>query len=151
LTRSITSNSALLVFGDVCTAEKADVEINAKGRLSRGRDKSAEVLRVDIAFTPLLDAQRSAPGTRALPDDRCGRCVFGHDTERFCKPISDSIKTAVDICCGAGAGGIGFIPHKSCWALWAAGGVANAARFPIPFGRTGLQQADSVVEGPALN
>lgn len=36
---------------------RPDVEINAKGRLSRGSDKSAEVLRVDIAFTPLLDAQ----------------------------------------------------------------------------------------------
>ena len=29
--------------------------------------------------------------------------------------------------------------------------VANAARFPVPCGITGLQQADSVVEGHALN
>lgn len=60
-------------------AEKADVEINAKGRFSRGGDRSAKVLRVDIAFTPLLDAQRSALGMLALPDQRHGRCVFGPD------------------------------------------------------------------------
>jgi hypothetical protein len=151
LTRSRTSNSALLVFGDVCTAEKADVEINAKGRLGRGSDRSAEVLRVDIAFAPLLDAQRSALSTLALPDDRCGRCVFDPDTYRFCKLISDTIKTTVDIGCGSGAGGMRFIPHEPCRALRAAGWVANAARFPVPFGRTALQQADSVVEGHALN
>jgi hypothetical protein len=58
-------------------AEKADVEINAKGRFSRGGDRSAKVLQADIAFTPLLDAQRAALGTLALPDDRCGRGVFG--------------------------------------------------------------------------
>ncbi|MGH8335844.1 MAG: hypothetical protein ACRETL_03250 [Gammaproteobacteria bacterium] len=65
-------------------AEKADVTINAKGRLSRGGDRSAKVPPVDIAFTPLLDAQRSAPGKLALSDDRCGRDVFGPDTYRFC-------------------------------------------------------------------
>jgi hypothetical protein len=73
------------------------------------------------------------------------------DTYRFCKLISDTIKTTVDIGCGSGAGGMRFIPHEPCRALRAAGWVANAARFPVPFGRTALQQADSVVEGHALN
>jgi hypothetical protein len=32
-----------------------------------------------------------------------------------------------------------------------AGWVAKAARFPVPFARTGLRRADSVVEGHRLN
>ena len=82
-------------------AEKADVEINAKVVLVA--EAIAKVLRLDIAFSPLLDAQRSALGTLALPDHRCGRGVFGPDAYRFCKLISDTIKTAVAIGCGSGA------------------------------------------------
>jgi hypothetical protein len=100
--------SALLPSDNDRTAEKADVEINAKGRFSRGGDRSAKVLRVDIAFTPFLDAQRSALGTLALPERRCGRGVFGPDTYRCCKLIGDTFKTAVDIGCGSGAGGMRF-------------------------------------------
>ena len=33
---------------------------------------------------------------------------FGPDTYRFCKPISDTIKTAVDIGCGSAAGDTKF-------------------------------------------
>jgi hypothetical protein len=44
-----------------------------------------------------------------------------------------------------------FNPHESSRALRAAGRVANAARFPVHFGRTGLQQANSVVQGHVLN
>ena len=33
---------------------------------------------------------------------------MGHDTYRFCKLISDTIKTTVDIGCGSGAGGMRF-------------------------------------------
>ena len=60
-------------------------------------------------------------------------------------------KTPVDNGCGSGAGGMRLNPHESSRALRAAGWVADAARFPVPFGRTGLQQADSVVQGHALN
>lgn len=105
---------------------------------------------MDIAFTPHIDAQRSALATLALPDDRCGGTVFGPNTYRFCKLISDTIKTAVDIDCGSGAGGMRFYPMTRR-ALRAAGWVAIAARVQVPFGRTGLQQADSVVESHALN
>ena len=63
---------------------------------------------MDIAFTPLLDAQRSALGTLALPAPRRGRGVFGPDAYRFCKLISDTIETAVDIGCESGAGGMRF-------------------------------------------
>jgi hypothetical protein len=44
-----------------------------------------------------------------------------------------------------------LIPRGSFRALRAAGWVANAARSPVPYGRTSLQQADSVVQGHALN
>jgi hypothetical protein len=127
---------------------KADVEINAKGRFSRGGDRSAKVLRVDIAFTPPLDAQRSALGTLALPDHRCGRGVFGSDTYRFCKLISDTIKTAVDIGCGSGAGGMRFYPHESCRALRTAGWVANATRFSVPCGIIRLRAGRFGCRGP---
>lgn len=43
------------------------------------------------------------------------------------------------------------MPNEWNHAQRAAGWVAKAARFPVPFGRTGLPQADSVVEDPALN
>ena len=109
------------------------------------------MLRVDIAFTPLLDAQRSALGTLALPDHRCRRGVFGPDAYRFCKLISDTIKTAVDIGCGSGAGGMRFYSALVVPGTTGRRMVANAARFPVPCGITGLQQADSVVEGHALN
>ena len=52
----------------------------------------------------------------------------------------------------AEAGELGrFCSHGWSRALRAAGWVANPARFPVPCGRTGLQQADFVVEGHALN
>jgi hypothetical protein len=57
-----------------------------------------------MAFTPLLDPQRSAPGAVASPDDRCRRPVFSPDSYRFCKKIRDTIKAAVNIGCGAEAG-----------------------------------------------
>jgi hypothetical protein len=66
---------------------------------------------VDIAFTQLLDAQRSALGTLALPDHRCGRGVFGPDTDRFCKLISDAIKTVSTSAAGQEPEARGFVPH----------------------------------------
>jgi len=47
--------------------------------------------------------------------------VFGPDTYRFCELICDTIKTVVDFGCGAAAGGMSFMRHWSCRALWAAG------------------------------
>jgi hypothetical protein len=82
LARSGRSSTPRSDLGKVSIAKKADVEISAKGRFSRGGDSVS-------------------PGMLALLDDRFGRGVFGPDTYRFCKLISDTSKTAIG--CGSGA------------------------------------------------
>ena len=88
--------------------EKADVEINAKGRFgreARGLLRCCERtlrLRRFSTLNDLLLAHSPYPTTDA------DAVFFGPDTYLFCKLISDAIKTAVDIGCGSGAGGTRF-------------------------------------------
>jgi hypothetical protein len=76
------------------------------------------------------------------------RDVFGPDAYRFCKLISDTIKTAVAIGCGSGAGGMRFysaLVVPSTTGRWM---VANAARFPVTCGITRLAAGRFCCGGP---